>query len=117
MTILSVQESVLVRLFAEGGYVGMTIITVLLTLMFLAAWKAPRWVRNIGLAAFLVGLFWEFLGLYQFFGGMQKAMLEAPDISPVLIWAGLRVTMIPLLYGLIVYLISLVISTLQTPRI
>lgn len=117
MNILSIQNSTLVRLFVEGGYIGMTIITVLLTLMFLAAWKAPAWVRNIGLTGFLVGILWTLLGCHQFFGAMQKAMIEAPDISPALIWGGFKVTIIPLLYGLIVYIIAIVIDTIRKPRI
>ena len=33
------------NLFMEGGLVGMIAITVLLIALFLAAWKAPKWVK------------------------------------------------------------------------
>ena len=34
--------------FVMGGLGGMIIITVLLICLLLAAWKAPRWVKEIG---------------------------------------------------------------------
>ena len=36
------------NLFVEGGLAGMIAITVLLICLFLAAWKAPKWVKEIG---------------------------------------------------------------------
>ena len=36
------------NLFLEGGPLFMSILTLLLALLFLAAWKAPAWVRDIG---------------------------------------------------------------------
>ena len=39
------------NLFVEGGLAGMIAITVLLICLFLAAWKAPKWVKEIGLGA------------------------------------------------------------------
>ena len=44
----------IIYLFVEGGYLGMSMITILLTLIFFAAWKAPAWVENIGKIAFAV---------------------------------------------------------------
>jgi hypothetical protein len=34
------------ELFAQGGMGGMILITVLLVCLLLAAWKAPRWVKE-----------------------------------------------------------------------
>ena len=55
----------IIYLFVEGGYLGMSMITILLTLIFFAAWKDPAWVENIGKIAFAVGLIWAFAGLRQ----------------------------------------------------
>ena len=41
-------------LFVEGGLGYMIIISVFLILLFLAAWKAPRWVKEIGIGALVV---------------------------------------------------------------
>ena len=35
-------------LFHDGGIFAMTVITILFIALLLAAWKAPRWVREIG---------------------------------------------------------------------
>ena len=81
----------IIYLFVEGGYLGMSMITILLTLIFFAAWKAPAWVENIGKIAFAVGPIWAF--------------------------AGLKVTFIPAIYGAIVYVVSQVIAIFQKPRL
>ena len=35
-------------LFYDGGIFAMTVITILFIALLIAAWKAPRWVREIG---------------------------------------------------------------------
>lgn len=42
---------------------------------------------------------------------------EAGDIAPSLLAGGLRVACIPIIYGLLVYALSLVVRMLQKPRI
>ena len=99
--------------FIEGGAAGMIAITVLLICLLSAAWKAPRWVKEIGIGALVVAIFWTLSGLYQAFGMIQIL----GDVSPNIIFGGFRVAMISTLYGLIVYFISLVIRIIQKPRI
>ena len=101
------------RLFVEGGMGFMIVITLLLIATLLAAWKAPRWVKEIGIGALVAGIFATLLGLLQMFDAIQKI----GDISPAVICGGLKVTMIPVLYGLIVYFISLILRIIQKPRI
>ena len=102
------------RFFVEGGIWGMSLITVFLIALFLAAWKAPRWVREIGIAALVVSAFFTGIGVFQVFG---LAELFGPEITEGLMYGGLRVAMISFMYGLIVYFISLIIRIIQTPRI
>ena len=101
------------HLFVEGGLVGMIAITVLLIALFLAAWKAPKWVKEIGIAAMVVGIFWSIRGLTQ----MLETLQMIGDVSPAVIIGGLKVTLISTLYGLIIYFISLIIRVIQKPRI
>jgi hypothetical protein len=101
------------QLFVMGGLGGMIIITVLLIALLLAAWKAPRWVKEIGIGALVVSIFWTLLGLIN----MCDAIQMAGDVAPVILAAGFKVTMIPICYGLIVYFISLVLRVIQKPRI
>ena len=101
------------RFFVEGGIWGMSLITVFLIALFLAAWKAPRWVREIGIGALVVSVFWTLMGLFQILGTVEVI----GNISFPVISGGLRVTLISTFYGLIVYFISLIIRIIQTPRI
>ena len=102
-----------VQFFVEGGLGGMSIITLLFAFMLFAAWKFPACVNEIGIAAFVVSILWTLLGLYQAFG----AIMRAPDISPIVIFGGLRVSLISTIYGMVIYLISLIIRIIQKPRI
>lgn len=101
------------NLFIEGGLAGMIAITLLLIALFLAAWKAPKWVKEIGIGALVVGIFWTLRGLSQMLGFLQMI----GDVSPAVICGGLKVTLIATSYGLIVYFISLIIRIIQKPRI
>ena len=103
----------LARLYVEGGAGFMTIISVLLILMLIAAWKAPKWVKEIGIGALVAGIFATLLGLLQIFDAIQMF----GDISLSVICGGLKVAMIAVLYGLIVYFISLILRVIQKPRI
>lgn len=101
------------HIFVEGGVPGMIVLTLLLIALLLAAWKAPGWVREIGLGALVASVFWTLLGLYQLFGAIQMM----GDVSFPVICGGLRIAMISTFYGLIIYFISLLIRIFQKPRI
>ena len=65
----------------------MTILTILLVAIFFAAWKAPRWIKEIGSFALVFGFLTYLIGL------------------------------IPVFYGVIIYLISLVVRLIKKPRL
>ena len=48
----------IVTSFMEGGLLGSSILTVILILMLLAAWKAPAKVKECGLLALAFGFFY-----------------------------------------------------------
>ncbi|MBR4381447.1 MAG: hypothetical protein IKP48_09335 [Bacteroidaceae bacterium] len=100
-------------LFTEGGLLGMAVLTILLVLMLFAAWKAPAWVKEIGQAALVWGLFWGFAGVYQMLGALKTLT----DVPTSVIYGGARVTLVPVMYGMLIYLVSLVIILVQKPRI
>lgn len=102
------------RLYVEGGAGFMTIISVLLILMLIAAWKAPKWVKEIGIGALVAGVFATLLGLVQIFDAVQ---MFGDEVTFPILCGGLKVAMIPVLYGLIVYFLSLIIRVIQKPRI
>ena len=103
----------IVNFFVEGGLGGMIIITVLLIALLAAAWKAPNWVKEIGIAALVVGIFWTLLGLLQMFDYLSSH----EDVSSTIIAAGNKVNLISVLYGLIVYFVSLILRLIHKPRI
>ena len=111
------------RLFVQGGAGYITILSILLVAIFFAAWKAPRWVKEIGEFALVFGLLSPLFPLYQLFSTLQEVSLARTDvsglfdlISPGVLFAG-KVILIPVIYGMIVYLISLVVRIVKKPRL
>ena len=107
-------NNVFVQYFIEGGIPHMGAITLLFAFMLFAAWKFPAWVKEIGIAALVIGIVSTLIGFYQVFGVLLR---HGNDISPYVACGGFRVAMIPTIYGFIVYFISLVIRIIQKPRI
>ena len=71
--------------FMGGNPLCMSALTLLLALVFLAAWKAPAWLRNIGLIALACGFLFGAFGLYQMYGVLQesfRAFNETGDVAP-----------------------------------
>jgi biopolymer transport protein ExbB/TolQ len=100
------------NLFMQGGAGWMSILTLELIALLLAAWKAPGWVKEIGKIALVTGLFSTMLGLSQ----AGAAIQAAGDISTGMLWGGIRVALITVMYGTLIYLVSLVIRIVQKPR-
>lgn len=101
------------ELFIQGGLLGMAILTILLVLLLFAAWKAPAWVKEIGQAALVWGFFWEFVGIYQ----MLDVLQGLNDVPTSVIYGGAKVAFVPVMYGMLIYLASLVITLAQKPRL
>lgn len=112
------------KMFMEGGLLFMSILTVLLVFVFFAAWKAPRWVKELGEFALIFGLMTSLFPLYKFLSTLQNVAVAVGDgvnsvfdlISPGVLF-GVKAILIPVIYGMIIYLISLVVRIIQKPRI
>ncbi len=100
-------------LYLEGGSSWMNVITLCLIGMLFAAWKAPRWIKEIGLLAMFTGFLSMMVGLYSVFDLVQST---GHSISFTLLCGGLRVALIAPLYGTIVYMISLLLRIAVKPR-
>ena len=113
------------KLFMQGGAGFMTILTVLLVAIFFAAWKAPRWIREIGSFALVFGFLTFLIGLSQMFNALQQVALDRGEgvtgvfdlISPGVFFGGMKVGLIPVIYGVIIYLISLIVRIIKKPRV
>ena len=99
-------------LFIAGGPGAMSLLSVELVCLFFAAWKAPAWVKEIGLLAPVT--FWQFAGLFQA-AGVVAEVGEWPSVG--LLLNGFKVSLIPVMYGMMIYALSLVIRLVQKPRI
>ena len=103
----------------------MTILTVLLVGIFFAAWKAPRWIKEIGSFALVFGFLTLLIGIYQMFEALQQVAMDIGEgvtgvfdlISPGVLFGGLKIALIPVFYGIIIYLISLVVCLIKKPRL
>lgn len=62
-------------------------------------------IKTIGLFSLITGILGQLIGLYSAFSAIERAS----DISPALIFGGLKISMITTLYGIFIYLISIAI--------
>jgi biopolymer transport protein ExbB/TolQ len=65
-------------------------------------------VRSVGILALVLGILGQLLGLYDMFVAIQ----EMENVAPTLLAGGLKVSMITTLYGLIIFLVSLLLTIL-----
>ena len=78
-----------------------------------AAWKATGWVKETGLVALATGWLWTVCE----FMAMAKAIVECePDVDMYIICAAVPSALIPAAYGLVVYIISLIIRIVRKPK-
>ena len=80
-------------LYMEGGYIWMSMITICLIAMLFAAWKAPRWVKEAGLAALMLGWIYFMTGLYdisEIIGSSQLAGISSESKLAILFSGGAR---------------------------
>lgn len=101
-------------LFVEGGPISMSILTILLVCLLFAAWKAPAWVKEIGSAALVFSILAVAFSWYNAASAVEACN---GNISPALLWIGLKCCIVTLCYGLIIYLLSLAIRIIRKPRL
>lgn len=64
-----------------------------------------KYGKSIGLLTMIVGITAQLLGFYEAFSAIE----HGGDISPAMVFGGLKVSMISTLYGLLTYLLSIMI--------
>jgi len=100
------------QLYMEGGSYWMTAVTLCLIGMLFAAWKAPRWVKELGLLAIFTGFLSLMVGVY----GVFDFVNSYGDVPFWILCGGFRVALIAPLYGTIVYMISLLLRIALKPK-
>ncbi|HPF52173.1 MAG TPA: MotA/TolQ/ExbB proton channel family protein [Draconibacterium sp.] len=111
------------QLFYEGGPLFMGILTIIFIVMI--AWAVYHFlpvllkkeiviektrarlkhIRTIGSFALIFGVFGQLIGLYQAFGIIEGM----GEVSPALLMGGLKVSMITTFYGILIFMISLIL--------
>ena len=99
--------------FVAGGYVPMSIVTLLLVVLIITAWKAPAQVKKVGLITLALGFLWTTVGLIQHADAMQG---EDVFVAVNVVWGGLKSHLIPVVYCILVYIVSLVIRIISHLR-
>lgn len=69
------------------------------------ALRMVKYGRSIGLFALITGILGQLIGLYMAFSAIQ----QAGDISPALVYGGIKVSMITTFYGIFIYLFSIIL--------
>lgn len=113
------------RLIITSGVIPMSILTVLQVAVFFAAWKAPQKVKEIGILALMFAIFKYLTSLYNTFTALfDVASTSGEDItglfdlvSPTVFYGSCKVSLVSLMYGVIIYMVSLVIRIIQKPKI
>jgi biopolymer transport protein ExbB/TolQ len=111
------------NIFFMGGTLFMSILTILLVIMitwilyhFIAGYNSKEsnleivlrrmgYGKSIGLFAMITGIFGQLIGFYEAFSAIENV----GDISPGLVYGGIKVSMITTLYGISIYLTSLML--------
>ena len=96
----------MLELFNSGGPLFMSILTIILIILVYCSFKHKQKLIIIGHLGLVVGVMGHLLGLYSMFEALES--LES-SVSPNLIASGIKVSMIYLIYGLLIYIISLLI--------
>lgn len=100
-------------LFYEGGTLFMTILTILLLGVIVSFWKYPKWTKEIGLLALSFGILGQIIGLYSAFKGIE----QMGEVSQQMMAGGLKVSSITTIYGLLIYILSIVLRLINKPKL
>ena len=84
----------------------MSILTLLLVAVVIAFSKKKELVKSLGILAFIIGLLSALLGLYSAFNVIE----QVGNVAPSILAGGIKIAFINLIYGLIIYMISIALD-------
>ena len=96
----------MINLFFEGGILFMSVISFFLIMTGVSFYTHSEKLKTYGNLGLVSGLLGSFIGLYSAFNFIQ----QAGNVSPSVLAGGLRVALICSIYGMIVYVISRLLS-------
>ena len=96
----------MIDLFLKGGVLTMSILTFLLICVVIAFSKKQELVKSLGILAFIIGLVSAILGVYSAFNVIE----QVGNVAPSILAGGIKVAFTNLIYGLIIYMLSIVLD-------
>jgi hypothetical protein len=63
----------------------------------------------MGLFAMVIGILGQMNGLYAMFDAIEATIRNGEEVIPALVFGGIKVTIIVTIYGILIYLLSLVL--------
>ena len=96
----------MIDLFLQGGVLTMSILTFLLISVVIAFSKKQELIKPLGILAFIIGLLSALLGLYSAFNVIE----QVENVAPAILAGGIKIALINLIYGLIIYMISIALD-------
>jgi len=65
--------------------------------------------KSMGLFALITGIIGQMIGLYSMFSAIEDTVIKGNEVIPELVFGGIRVTMIVTIYGMLIFLFSLLL--------
>ncbi|MEP1033771.1 MotA/TolQ/ExbB proton channel family protein [Ekhidna sp.] len=109
----------MIELFQMGGMLFMSILTIELSMVLFFTVKAfsnkegyAGKIKSTGLLAAITGILGQLIGLFSAFEAIQ----QIGAVSPAILAGGLKVSMITTIYGVIIYMIAILLSLIIKMR-
>jgi biopolymer transport protein ExbB/TolQ len=109
----------MITLFQNGGPLIMGILTVILislvsTAVYIGVQRknenktvpSANWLKEIGILGLVVGVFGQFLGLYQAFSAIE----QMGSVSQSMLAGGIKVSSITSIYGLVIFILAILLK-------
>tara|TARA_B100000886_G_scaffold117036_1_gene78708 strand:+ start:42 stop:341 length:300 start_codon:yes stop_codon:yes gene_type:complete len=93
-------------LFYDGGVLFMSIISFFLLMTFISFYLHNDKLKTYGNLALASGILGSFIGIYSALGVIE----QAGNVSQAILAGGFKVAFICLMYGIIVYIVSRLLS-------
>jgi hypothetical protein len=125
--VLITKKIIMKNLFYQGGPLFMGILTILLIIT--VAWFIYQFVisyhskkinqekllrlfsygKSMGLFALSIGILGQMVGLTAMFLAIEDALQRGEEVIPALVFGGIKVTMITTIYGMLIFIFSLML--------
>lgn len=105
------------QLFYEGGWEVMTLLTLDLVALIWAIWKAPHQINNLGRLAWAFALSYCSFEMILAFDEIQAVGgISEEGIPQAVLFGGLKVVLIPILYAALIYTVSVIANIIVTRK-